>query len=226
MTRTITHLYDSYAEAAEALRVLEGAGVRASDISLVGGDRDDRAAGPAAETEPAAEIEGAGGEAATAAAAGASIGTVAGGAAGLLAGIGVLAIPGFGPVVAAGWLIAAITGAGVGAGTGGIIGSLIGAGHREEDAHVLTEAVHRGGTLVSVRVNDADAARVDSLLQTAAPVDLASRAAEYRAEGWEQFAQPGTIDSVGATGIGTPTSDGRLSLLEVERQRLANQTHA
>jgi hypothetical protein len=46
---------------------------------------------------------------------GAVVGGVLGGGAGLLAGIGALAIPGVGPVVAAGWLIATLAGAGVGA---------------------------------------------------------------------------------------------------------------
>ena len=54
--------------------------------------------------------------------AGATFGTVVGGGAGLLAGLGLLAIPGLGPVVAAGWLASTLVGAGVGAAAGGLVG--------------------------------------------------------------------------------------------------------
>jgi hypothetical protein len=55
------------------------------------------------------------------AATGGSIGAAAGGAAGLLAGLGLIAIPGVGPVVAAGWLVATLTRALAGGATGGVI---------------------------------------------------------------------------------------------------------
>jgi hypothetical protein len=51
---------------------------------------------------------------------GAGIGAGLGGAADLLAGLGLLAIPGLGPVVAAGWLTATAVGAAAGAATGGL----------------------------------------------------------------------------------------------------------
>src|SRR5205085_5078419 len=92
---------------------------------------------------------------------GAGIGAGIGGAAGLLAGLGLLAIPGVGPVVAAGWLVAtaagAATGAVVGGAAGGLVGSLTGAGVPENDAHFYAEGVRRGGTLVTARVDDARA---------------------------------------------------------------------
>lgn len=65
-----------------------------------------------------------------------------GGGAGLLAGLSSLAIPGVGPVVAAGWLITTLTGAGVGAAAGGLLGSLTGAGVEEAGAKGYAE---RGG---------------------------------------------------------------------------------
>ena len=75
-----------------------------------------------------------------------------GGTAGLPAGLGLLAIPGLGPVVAAGWLAATAVGAAAGAATGGIVGALTEAGVSEEEAHSYAEGVRRGGTLVSARV--------------------------------------------------------------------------
>ena len=56
------------------------------------------------------------------------------GAAGLLAGLGVLAIPGLGPVVAAGWLASTTLGVMAGAATGTIVGALTEAGVSEEEA--------------------------------------------------------------------------------------------
>ena len=89
------------------------------------------------------------------AAAGAGIGATVGGAAGLLAGLGLLAIPGLGPVVAAGWLVSTAAVAAAGGATGGIIGALSQSGIGEDDAHVYAEGVRRGGTLVTARIPDA-----------------------------------------------------------------------
>ena len=95
--------------------------------------------------------------------------------------------PGLGPIVAAGWLAATAVGALTGAATGGIVGALVGAGVSEKDAHVYSESVRRGGTLVSVRTRDADAARVQAILDRYKPIDPAVRATEYRQEGWTTF---------------------------------------
>ena len=58
--------------------------------------------------------------------AGGGTGLVVGGVLGWLAGIGTFALPGIGPIIAAGPLVAAITGAGVGSAVGGLAGALIG----------------------------------------------------------------------------------------------------
>jgi hypothetical protein len=177
-TRTITRLYDSYDEATRAVQALEAAGVPHADISLVGSAHD-RASEGTDETTTAAE-SGAG--------TGATLGTLVGGGAGLLAGIGALAIPGVGPIVAAGWLVAALTGAGVGAAAGGLLGSLTGAGVSEEDAHVYAEGVRRGGTMLTARVDESQAARLEAALATSGGhVDVAARRSEYQSEGWSRF---------------------------------------
>ena len=95
--------------------------------------------------------------------AGAGIGATAGGVVGLLAGLGLLAIPGVGPVVAAGWLVATAAGAAVGGTAGGIIGALTQAGTSQEDAYLYAEGVRCGSTLVSARVADADRARYEAV---------------------------------------------------------------
>ena len=68
------------------------------------------------------------------AATGAGSGAVLGGALGLLAGIGTLAIPGVGPLIAAGPIMAALAGVGVGGAIGGFTGALIGLGIPEYEA--------------------------------------------------------------------------------------------
>ncbi len=177
--RTTTHLYDSYAEAVRAVAALEAAGVSHDDISIVGNDR-------AAASSDAARTDGVA-EPASGAGTGASLGTVLGGGAGLLAGIGALAIPGIGPVVAAGWLVATLTGAGAGAAAGGLLGSLTGAGVHEDDAHVYAEGVRRGGTLVTVRADDSMTSRIAPILAGTGSVDLATRRASYQSENWNRF---------------------------------------
>ena len=97
-----------------------------------------------------------------------------------------LAIPGLGPVVAAGWLAATAVGAAAGAATGGIVGALTEAGVSEEEAHSYAEGVRRGGTLVSARVADSDRARLDGLLNESA-VNLSDRSAAWQKSGWKTF---------------------------------------
>ena len=150
--RMITHSYDTYDEAVRVVNALEAAGIPHDDISLVSGDKDRTVA-----TSVAGDTTGSG--------TGATIGTVLGGGAGLLAGLGALAIPGVGPVVAAGWLIATLTGAGVGAAAGGLVGSLANSGVDEEDATRYAEHVGRGGTLITVRATDEDAANAEYILE-------------------------------------------------------------
>ena len=99
--------------------------------------------------------------------AGATSGGVAGGALGLLAGIGALAIPGVGPLIAAGPIMAALSGAAIGATAGGIVGGLIGLGIPEIEAKRYEEKLQKGNYLVSVHaidlvpVNGVDGDQVD-----------------------------------------------------------------
>lgn len=90
------------------------------------------------------------------AAVGASAGGVVGGTIGLLAGIGALAIPGVGPLIAAGPLLAALTGLGVGAAAGGITGGLIGLGIPELEAKRYENRIAEGNLLISIHAVDGD----------------------------------------------------------------------
>ena len=184
MTTVITRMFDSYSEATRAVTELEAAGISHGDISIVANNADNQATtttgtDTASATDPAAPATGAG--------TGASVGTLVGGGAGLLAGLGMLAVPGIGPIVAAGWLVATLTGAGVGAAGGGLLGGLVGAGVPQDHAHVYAEGVRRGGTLVTVRAPEGQAAQAETVLAKYATVDPAVRGGEYRQSGWSKF---------------------------------------
>ncbi|MGP1386946.1 MAG: hypothetical protein ACTS2F_25540 [Thainema sp.] len=100
---------------------------------------------------------------------GASTGTILGGVTGFLIGVGVLAIPGVGPVLAAGAEIGALgstlAGAGIGAATGGIVGALIGLGIPEEKAKVYENRIKAGDYLMMVSGNDDEVRRAESIMR-------------------------------------------------------------
>lgn len=87
---------------------------------------------------------------------GATTGGVVGGTLGLLAGIGALAIPGVGPLIAAGPIMGTLAGLGVGATAGGIVGALVGMGIPEYEAKRFEGAVKGGGTLLSVHCDTSE----------------------------------------------------------------------
>lgn len=88
--------------------------------------------------------------------AGVGAGGAVGGTLGLLAGIGALAIPGFGPFIAAGPLLAALSGAAAGAAVGGITGALIGMGIPEMEAKRYEGKIKGGNILISVHTNSSE----------------------------------------------------------------------
>jgi hypothetical protein len=197
MTTTISRLYNSHAEARAAVRDLEAAGVSHGDISIIASNADNWYDAKN-KAYPDSDLDGKD-DRAEAAAAGGSIGALAGGTAGLLAGLGLMAIPGVGPVVAAGWLVSTLTGAAAGGATGGIIGALSQqAGLSKEDSEVYAEGLRRGGAIVSARVDDADAARLRAAMDRSA-VRISDRATAYRKSGWSTYdpnARPYTADEV------------------------------
>jgi hypothetical protein len=203
MTQTITRLYDSYDTALQATLSLKEAGFGDRDISLIA----NRSATPYVQDRPYAETSAAADDAGT----GATFGGAIGAAAGLMAGMGVLAIPGIGPVVAAGWLASTLAvgaaGAVAGGVTGGIVGALTETGTTEEEAEVYAESVRRGDTLVTVRVPDDRVMDANRILSRYRAVDAAAREAEYRGAGWERFDEAGKPyvsdrrDAVSPTGL-------------------------
>jgi hypothetical protein len=87
---------------------------------------------------------------------GAGAGAVIGGTLGLLAGIGALAIPGVGPLIAAGPIMAALAGIGVGGAVGGFTGALIGMGIPEYEAKKYEGRLQKGAILFSVHCDTSE----------------------------------------------------------------------
>jgi hypothetical protein len=187
VTITLSRLYDDYAVATQVVRELEAAGVPGSDVSILASNADNwySGKGPAASSKHDRDRDGVD-DRAECAATGATIGATMGGVAGLLAGLGMIAIPGIGPVVAAGWLASTAAVAAAGGVAGGILGTLTEAGASEEDAHVYAEGVRRGGTLLTVRVPDGQRAPIEAILDRSA-VNIRDRGMAYRQSGWRSF---------------------------------------
>jgi hypothetical protein len=97
---------------------------------------------------------------------GAVAGGLFGGLTGLLVGLGALAIPGLGPIIAAGPLVGAITGILAGGATGGIVGALLDAGVPHEHATALAGRVAQGAVLVSVQTDTVTHDAVVRVFQT------------------------------------------------------------
>lgn len=185
MTVTVSRLFENYGAAERAVRDLESDGINRDDISIIASNAEgwytaQSALNDAEETRRVASDQVGG------AAAGAGVGAALGGGAGLFAGLGLLAIPGVGPIVAAGWLVATVAGAAAGGATGGLIGALTQTGVSVDEAHVYIEGVRRGGTLVTARVPEIAQGRVASTLDKSA-INIAERGAAYRKSGWAGF---------------------------------------
>ena len=61
------------------------------------------------------------------------------------------------------------------------------AGHSDDEAHVYSEGVRRGGTLLSARVDDTQATEAEAILDRHRSVDTTTRGTAYRQDGWSSF---------------------------------------
>src|SRR3569833_3188380 len=164
MAKTVVGSFNSYTQAQRVVDQLVDSGVARDDVSIVANN---------ANGTPA---EGSDDSTAASATTGAVTGGAVGGAAGLIAGLAGLAVPGIGPVIAAGPLVAATH-----------------AGVPREEAGYYAEAVRRGGALVTVRAEDDMAERVADILQRNDAIDIQRQAETWRTRGWTGFdenAQP------------------------------------
>ncbi len=106
---------------------------------------------------------------------GVGVGGIIGGTLGLLAGIGALAIPGVGPLIAAGPIMGALAGLGVGGAVGGLVGALVGKGIPEYEGKRYEGRVQDGGILVSIHCDSSEeVSRAKDILKAAGGDDIAS----------------------------------------------------
>jgi hypothetical protein len=184
---TVVALFDRFEAAQAAIVDIVNGGTPRDRVSLLGNDWD--AAHPGLIGNPAFAREQVLEESdeQPAAVTGAEVGIGIGGALGLLAGIGTLAIPGIGPLIAAG--IWATIGAGaVGGGViGGAIGALTEHGISDKDAHLFAEGLRRGGTLVTVKAAKDAYDGIAQIFKNHGAVDVEKRRAAWVAEGWISF---------------------------------------
>jgi hypothetical protein len=158
-------IYPSNSAAEGAIDQLIAAGFSNQDISVLMADRQ-------TSKDFAAEKNTKAPEGATT---GVSVGGAVGGTLGLLAGIGALAIPGVGPLIAAGPIMGALAGLGVGGTVGGVVGALIGLGIPEYEAKRYEGRVKDGGVLLSVHCDSSsEVSRAKDLLKATGAEDISS----------------------------------------------------
>jgi uncharacterized membrane protein len=165
-------LFENPRDAHSAVQDLLDTGVNRDDISVVSREDEDNKEAMYRRTddEPSGLTTGA------------SIGAAVGGAGGLLAGLASFAIPGIGPLIAAGPIASALAGAIGGAATGGLIGALTDLGVPEDEAKWYSENVEKGWTLVTIRTeDDAVADRAAEVLRRRNAKDVDERGAKHQA---------------------------------------------
>jgi len=178
MMKTVVGTYDNIQSAYDAANALVSAGYSRSDISVIATNTNNQYS-PYVDTKVVDTTDDVG--------TGAGVGAAIGGIGGLLVGLGALAIPGVGPVIAAGPLMAALAGAGVGAVAGGIVGALVDLGIPDEEANLYSEGLRRGDILVIAQVPDASVNAVTRILDRPGLVDIRKQSEAWRASGWKNF---------------------------------------
>jgi hypothetical protein len=193
-TATVVGVFNSVQDAHDAIRHLEQQGFSRDDVSLVA-NRNARGFEHMSDEDKSAMKDKTSDVIADA-----GIGAAIGGVGGLLLSIAGIAIPGIGPILAAGPIAAALTGAGIGAAGGGIIGALTESGIPEEHAHYYSESVRRGDILVMVRATGERAERACDILDDHGAVDVDERVRNWQTRGWagryDESAEPYTRDQL------------------------------
>ena len=183
MAKTVVGLMESGTQAERVVQDLTSScGCNRSDIGLMArGSESERPSGRKSRSKSKSHE----GDVGAGAMKGAGTGAAIGGVLGLVAGVASLAIPGVGPIIAAGPIASALAGAGIGAAAGGIIGALANMGVPEEHAHYYAEGVRRGGTLITVRAETDEAAEcAQRVMHEHGAADIEERGSQWRNEGW------------------------------------------
>jgi uncharacterized protein (TIGR02271 family) len=191
MAKTVVGLFDRFEDAQAAVTDLVALGIPRDQISVARQQGSTTTTGEKTDSESVAGGIGAG----------AATGAVVGGAAALALAL----IPGM-QILAAGPIAAALMGAGVGAAAGGLIGGLVNAGVPEEEAESYSEGVRRGGTLVTLRTDDARADRAADIMNRHHAIDIDERAATWRQSGWTPRGATASTTTATTTRPATPAA--------------------
>ena len=193
MAKTVVGLFDDFTQAQSVVQDLVNAGFRREDISIAANQTASGYSGDSLSAGDTTATAGSG----HAVGKDAGIGAGVGGVVGLLVGLGALAIPGIGPVLAAGPLAAAlgvtvgstVTGAAIGGVVGGLVGALTHIGVPKEHAEYYSEGVRRGGTLVTLNAPDDRAEEAVDILNGHGAVDIDKRSETYRTGGYTGYTE-------------------------------------
>ncbi|KAF0195612.1 MAG: hypothetical protein FD169_1290 [Bacillota bacterium] len=170
MQKTVVGVFKSESEAHKAVGSLRENGFRDQEISIVAKDdgkrRQGNQTGGGTQSNQGGRGQGSRGGLTQgmqndSISDGLASGAAWGGLAGLALGAGALAIPGLGPIVAAGPIAAALTGAA----TGGLAGGLIDWGIPEESGRQLQEEVRRGNILALLQCSEDKVDRAANILR-------------------------------------------------------------
>lgn len=165
-------IYHNRSDVERAVEFLREAGFRATDISVLFPENEGSKDFGVAKGTKAPEGF----------ATGAGAGAALGGAFACLVGFGMLAIPGLGPLVAAGPIVSALAGVGAGGVVGGFLGALAGLGVPEYEARRYEGLIRRGSILMSVHCDNPDWVRLARrIFRETGAEDIAS-AGEARAD--------------------------------------------
>jgi len=153
MASTVVGVFNDFTAAVNTTPDLVAAGLRKEDISVVTQDRKgEYAKFLEAETNPDASSN-------------VGTGAMIGGLGGLLIGLAALAIPGIGPVIAAGPLAAVFTGTALGAATGSLVGALNTVGVPEFEAKAYDQGIREGNTLVIAKAAESEVPRAIEIMR-------------------------------------------------------------
>jgi len=176
MATNVVGMFEHTLEAEDTIAELQQAGFGRDHISIIAQD----ASGKPATSTGATNVVTAGAEG----------GAIIGGIAGLLVGLGSIAIPGIGPLIAAGPLAAAIASAGVGAAAGGLIGALTGMNIPESDANYYAEGIRAGRALLVVRTDDAHAEEAREIMDRRGALRIGQSEQEVQQEELSRSSEP------------------------------------
>jgi hypothetical protein len=160
--RTLSRLYPDHKTAHLVVEDLMAAGLPEDDIGIISGSA--KTPMENADTENTGDVIDRDRDGRDDRAEATGKGAAIGGAAGLLAGLSAVMIPGIGPVLAVGWVGTALAAAIAGTALGGAVGALTEAGISDNDAAGFAEGVRRGGTLLTIRVQEEDSALYNEIL--------------------------------------------------------------